>query len=90
MYNQTVTLLYQLGRCVDLGLPAGVCSDVDSPPGLEGIAGSGGLGLYKAGSWQCVEPFRDRPVTGSHLFGSAVVYLGGGSRTYYSDFGRGH
>ena len=34
-------------------------------------------------------PFRDRPVTGSHLFGS-VVYLSCGSRSYCWDFGRGH
>ena len=53
------------------GLPAGIGSDVDSPPGSEGIAGSGGLGYIRPGAGSG-SPFRDRPVTGSHLFGSAV------------------
>ena len=35
-------------------LSARICSDVARPPGLEGLAGSGGVWLYKAGSCQCV------------------------------------
>ena len=77
MWNWTVTLLYWLGGCFpdsDVpGMPAGICSDVDSPPGSEGFAGSEDWGYIRPGAGS-ESPFHDRPVTGSHLFGSSTTW----------------
>ena len=57
-WTWTLTLLYWLGVLFPdsdaPGWPARICSDVARPPDSEGLAGSGGLWLYKAGSYQRV------------------------------------